>query len=265
VYRTKTVTTTERVQIVQVPQEVSEEDNERLRQMTVSPTGEASRTVFSTTTTLEEGGTSVIGGVSASGVPIHSGIHYVPQSRQTTTVVTTTTTTYKLVESEADGSDLDEMDPTLTLDIPICTSPLRETGYVIVSGPSSSPLSTLTTEEETTASRTSMSDARPESLHSPEGWEEVFNLDKLQESLQGFSSSAQSQSTDEEPTEEDHDFVHLYKDGREYLIFSSERYVGPLVPTNRENEIADIPIFEYVEICRPNDNNTYGGYPSVEA
>lgn len=63
-YHSRTITTTERVQILQMPLDLSREEAARIRQLALTPTGEAAREVHSTTTTIDAGGRPVIGAVT---------------------------------------------------------------------------------------------------------------------------------------------------------------------------------------------------------
>lgn len=83
-FKTRTVTSTERVQIVQMPMELTEASAEQLRMLSLSPNTEASREVrqadckiliknwffqvCSTTTMIEAGAVPMIGGVTTEGV-----------------------------------------------------------------------------------------------------------------------------------------------------------------------------------------------------
>ncbi|KAF7639123.1 hypothetical protein Mgra_00001357 [Meloidogyne graminicola] len=101
-YRARTVTSTERVQIVQMPMELSQVSAEQLQMITLSPQTEASREVCTTTTTIEAGAVPIIEGVNNRGVSLISGIFLNKESRRTTTIITTTKTTYKILEDTSD-------------------------------------------------------------------------------------------------------------------------------------------------------------------
>ncbi|CAJ0930481.1 unnamed protein product, partial [Mesorhabditis belari] len=139
-FHTRTVTTTERVQILQMPVPISEgETAPALLLALSSPNGNTTQSVSSTVTTLRNEGTPLIGGMTASGVPLYNGIHMNRDTRQTTTVITTTTTTYRVVElTDSDSMtssgeferDFEMISPgspaedqTLTIDIPLGTVP----------------------------------------------------------------------------------------------------------------------------------------------
>ncbi|KAI1717971.1 hypothetical protein DdX_06380 [Ditylenchus destructor] len=123
-YRSKTITSTERVQILQMPLELTDVDTEHLRYLTMSPS-EASRQVSSTTTILEAGGTPIIAGIGPRGIPTISGTYFNRDCRQTTTIITTTTTTYKILEDEPDSDEFElinlpsEENVGLTVDMPM--------------------------------------------------------------------------------------------------------------------------------------------------
>lgn len=249
-YRSRTITTTERIQIVQVPEELSEE-SVALLQSSISPTGEASRRVESTTTTIQSGSAPLITGLTKDGRPLVGGLAYSGDARQTTTIITTTTTTYKLVDIEGGSDEYDRNAgevSQLTLNLPLRSSLEREAedyGYVFVSAPSSSPLSTLTTEEDEEASdeRMSHSDFQTESaINSPDqhvcSWDDAFPTD----SARSIDSFSDLDKESDGPDTMDADYVHLYKDGKEYLIFSRERYTGPVASTSRTREADEISV-----------------------
>uniref|UniRef100_A0AC34Q4I9 Uncharacterized protein n=1 Tax=Panagrolaimus sp. JU765 TaxID=591449 RepID=A0AC34Q4I9_9BILA len=122
-YQQRTITTTERVQIVQVPLDLNS-DNPEAVLLSLSPTGTTSQHVESTTTTIEAGGVPIIGALTKDGVPIFNGIFMNSQQRQTTTIITTTTTTYRIFDDSSDTSEEFELvsdeEPTqLTIDMPL--------------------------------------------------------------------------------------------------------------------------------------------------
>ncbi|CAB3408145.1 unnamed protein product, partial [Caenorhabditis bovis] len=119
-FQSRSVTTTERVHIVQLP----------------------------VTDTSQAEGIGLIGAVTASGVPLHNGIIFNRDTKQTTTIITTTTTTYKILEvSDSDSlSDDYEMvdDNTLTIDVDL-TERVPSPNYVIVSkSETNAPMSPIT-------------------------------------------------------------------------------------------------------------------------
>lgn len=83
--------------------------------------GRSERSIESTTTEHGAGGIPVVGGVTADGVPIYSGIYFNPESRETTTIITTTTTTYRVFEVESDESAGEEngKEAELTINFPL--------------------------------------------------------------------------------------------------------------------------------------------------
>uniref|UniRef100_A0A0M3HVX5 ZU5 domain-containing protein n=1 Tax=Ascaris lumbricoides TaxID=6252 RepID=A0A0M3HVX5_ASCLU len=117
-YRSRTVTTTERVQVVQTPFGA---DGTDFPIEVLSSTGRSERSIESTTTEHGAGGIPVVGGVTADGVPIYSGIYFNPESRETTTIITTTTTTYRVFEVESDESAGEEngKEAELTINFPL--------------------------------------------------------------------------------------------------------------------------------------------------
>ncbi|EGT45144.1 hypothetical protein CAEBREN_23722 [Caenorhabditis brenneri] len=119
-FQSRSVTTTERVHIVQLP---------------VSENSQAE-------------GVPLIGALTASGVPLFNGILFNRDTKQTTTIITTTTTTYKILEvSDSDSlSDDYELvdDNTLTVDVDL-TERATSPSYVIVSKTESqAPMSPIT-------------------------------------------------------------------------------------------------------------------------
>jgi hypothetical protein len=106
-----------------MPLDLSREEAARIRQLALTPTGEAAREVHSTTTTIEAGGRPLIGAVTAAGVPLFNGIYMNAQQRQTTTVITTTTCTYRILDdSSADEYEMlmsDPMATQLTVEVPL--------------------------------------------------------------------------------------------------------------------------------------------------
>ncbi|VDK43868.1 unnamed protein product [Anisakis simplex] len=132
-YRSRTMTTTERVQVVQTPVEADGTDFsvEVLSSTAFSKldtkcagsnvSGQNERWIESTTMRHEAGGIPVVGGITASGVPLYSGIWYSPESTETTTIITTTTTTYRVFEVESDESAGEEngKESELTINFPL--------------------------------------------------------------------------------------------------------------------------------------------------
>uniref|UniRef100_A0A7E4WCW8 Chitin-binding type-2 domain-containing protein n=1 Tax=Panagrellus redivivus TaxID=6233 RepID=A0A7E4WCW8_PANRE len=127
-YQQRTITSTERVHVVQVPLEVST-DNPETVYLSLSPTGNNSQHIESTTTTIEAGGVPIVGALTKDGIPIYNGIYYNPQQRQTTTIITTTTTTYMMLDDDSETSDdfdrVSEEEHTqqqITVDLPLLIS-----------------------------------------------------------------------------------------------------------------------------------------------
>ncbi|CAB02312.3 63 kDa sperm flagellar membrane protein [Caenorhabditis elegans] len=146
-FQSRSVTTTERVHIVQLP--VSENSQvSPAHILALSPHGNTSQSVSSIVTTNQAEGVPLIGALTASGVPLFNGILFNRDSKQTTTIITTTTTTYKILEvSDSDSlSDDYELvdDNTLTVDIDL-TERATSPSYVIVSkSESHAPMSPVT-------------------------------------------------------------------------------------------------------------------------
>ncbi|KHN86527.1 hypothetical protein Tcan_11576 [Toxocara canis] len=117
-YRSRTITTTERVQVVQTPLEA---DGTDFPIEVLSSTGRSERLIESATTRHEADAVPVVGGVSADGVPLYSGIFLSSESSETTTIITTTTTTYRVFEVESDESAGEEngKETELTINFPL--------------------------------------------------------------------------------------------------------------------------------------------------
>jgi hypothetical protein len=145
-YQQRTITSTERIQIVQIPIEVTD-DNPADLYLSLSPTATTNQQVESTTTTIEAGGIPVIGAVTKDSVPIFNGIYQNSQHRQTTTIITTTTTTYVMLDDSSQTSDeyerLSDDEPTqLTIDMPMLASDTdkdSEDEYVIINKTETEP------------------------------------------------------------------------------------------------------------------------------
>ncbi|KAK0426793.1 hypothetical protein QR680_009902 [Steinernema hermaphroditum] len=132
VFRSRTITTTERVQIMQMPLDLSSGDETDVI-LALSPTGNASRSVQSTTTLIEPGPVPVIGGLTADGVPLFNGIYMNTDAKQTTTIITTTTTTYKILSDSDSSRDLTpEANTTIDLDLEKRIKLDDETLYLVV-------------------------------------------------------------------------------------------------------------------------------------
>ncbi|CAB3408144.1 unnamed protein product, partial [Caenorhabditis bovis] len=146
-FQSRSVTTTERVHIVQLPvTDTSQLSPAHI--LALSPHGNTSQSVSSIVTTNQAEGIGLIGAVTASGVPLHNGIIFNRDTKQTTTIITTTTTTYKILEvSDSDSlSDDYEMvdDNTLTIDVDL-TERVPSPNYVIVSkSETNAPMSPIT-------------------------------------------------------------------------------------------------------------------------
>ncbi|CAJ0559185.1 unnamed protein product, partial [Mesorhabditis spiculigera] len=98
-FHSRTMTTTERVQILQMPVPISDSETAPALLLALSsPNGNTTQSISSTVTSLPATGTPLIGGLTASGLPLFNGIHVNRDSRHTTTVITTTTTTYRVIE-----------------------------------------------------------------------------------------------------------------------------------------------------------------------
>lgn len=261
VYRSRTITTTEKIQIVQTPMEYNEENPEHFL-ASLSPSGNVTKTIESTVTTFGSGPVPVIGGVTSSGVPLVSGITFNRDTRETTTVITTTTTTYKILEGDEEdisGSEYeivevsDEEQNELTIDFPLLVElkqeiedqkkKMEESQYVLVDEqmtksidiPHGSQMSHYNTETESVVS--------PLSPKSPlEGYVNVDTDDSF------VMSPASEQSTERGEDITEFDYVQLYSDGREYVIYPSENYDGEIRYTVKANEMSTTPIDVQVRV-----------------
>ncbi|VDK27051.1 unnamed protein product, partial [Gongylonema pulchrum] len=95
-YSSRTVTTTERVQMIPMP--IGTESPLDM----LSSTGESERRLA--TTTIGSHNMLLVGGVTADGVPLFTGIQATPTT-ETTTMITTTTTTYSTIEIEDENGE----------------------------------------------------------------------------------------------------------------------------------------------------------------
>ncbi|EYB92807.1 hypothetical protein Y032_0189g1168, partial [Ancylostoma ceylanicum] len=135
-FQSRTVTTTERVQILQMPITLTDEQVAPARLLALSPHGNTSQSVSSTVTTMQGEGTPLISGITATGVPLFNGILFCPEARHTTTIITTTTTTYRMIEVSDSDSLSDDFevvdDNTLTVDVSLVPSRTASPQYMIV-------------------------------------------------------------------------------------------------------------------------------------
>uniref|UniRef100_A0A914HYJ6 Titin n=1 Tax=Globodera rostochiensis TaxID=31243 RepID=A0A914HYJ6_GLORO len=159
VYQSRTMTSTERVQIVQMPLELSEASVEQLRMLTLSPRTEASREVCTTSTTIEAGSVPLIGGVTNNGVHLINGVYLHGESRQTTTIITTTTTSYKILEDEPSA---------LSLEMPLRISSRTDDEFVMVKEGTESSITSTSEDEGPVSSLTSADEIEEETktMHS---------------------------------------------------------------------------------------------------
>ncbi|KAK5966581.1 hypothetical protein GCK32_013758, partial [Trichostrongylus colubriformis] len=146
-FQSRTVTTTERVQILQMPISLTEQQIEPARLLALSPHGNPTQSVSSTVTTMAADGIPLISGVTSCGTPLFQGIMNCPESRHTTTIITTTTTTYRMVEvsdSDSMSDDFELVDSSsLTVDVPLVTSRTPSPSQYMIIGKteSAAPLS----------------------------------------------------------------------------------------------------------------------------
>ncbi|KJH52423.1 hypothetical protein DICVIV_01400 [Dictyocaulus viviparus] len=124
-FQSRTVTTTERVQIIQMPITLTDEQVAPARLLTLTPHGNTTQSVSSTTTTIPGECVPLIGCVTATGTPVLQGTLSCCEARHTTTIITTTTTTYRMVEisdSDSLSEDFEVLDEnTLTVDVSLLT------------------------------------------------------------------------------------------------------------------------------------------------
>uniref|UniRef100_A0A0R3RLP1 63 kDa sperm flagellar membrane protein n=1 Tax=Elaeophora elaphi TaxID=1147741 RepID=A0A0R3RLP1_9BILA len=124
-FSSRTVTTTERVQMIPVPV------NFDLRMDVLTPIGKSERYLATTTITNESHNIPIIGGITLDGVPICTGLNVVPKTTKTkqvkTTMTSTTTTTYSVIEIDDSEEELkveteEQTEPgstQITLDFPL--------------------------------------------------------------------------------------------------------------------------------------------------
>ncbi|KAK6726540.1 hypothetical protein RB195_004707 [Necator americanus] len=142
-FQSRTVTTTERVQILQMPITLTEEQIAPARFLALSPHGNTSQSVSSTVTTMQAQGAPLVSGITANGVPLFNGILLCPEERHTTTIITTTTTTYRMIEVSDSDSLSDDFevvdDSALTVDVSLVPSRTTSPQYMIVGKTESEP------------------------------------------------------------------------------------------------------------------------------
>uniref|UniRef100_A0A915CAX0 Uncharacterized protein n=1 Tax=Parascaris univalens TaxID=6257 RepID=A0A915CAX0_PARUN len=225
-YRSRTVTTTERVQVVQTPFGA---DGTDFPIEVLSSTGRSERSIESTT--MEHGGgVPVVGGVTADGVPLYSGIYFNPESRETTTIITTTTTTYRVFEVESDESAGEEngKEAELTINFPLeCESakyaetngdmPEGEPFYVVIgkkdsASPTSETLEHVikTVDIDLTAKDAAAQEKRERSPVTLDG-EHLKALDFYDAHDGSVASTSKAYEINGEPIEK---YVSVYHNGR---------------------------------------------------
>ncbi|VDM92767.1 unnamed protein product, partial [Litomosoides sigmodontis] len=164
-FSSRTVTTTERVQMIPVPV------NSDIPMDVLTPRGRSERSCETTIVTSESHSLPIIGGVAADGALLCTGLHVVPKTTEMkevrTTMTTTTTTTYSLIEI---GDSEEELQveteertvpgsTQITLDFPLdykafdfkdimpeCAAEEKERLYVVV-GKKDSPTRTTDTAD----------------------------------------------------------------------------------------------------------------------
>uniref|UniRef100_A0A0N4Z9Q1 Chitin-binding type-2 domain-containing protein n=1 Tax=Parastrongyloides trichosuri TaxID=131310 RepID=A0A0N4Z9Q1_PARTI len=228
-YHTRSVTTTERVHIMQTPLNIDIEDINEDMITSLSPTGNATRTVYSTTSTHLEGPTQIHGGVTASGVPLHMGIQIQPESKQTTTVITTTTTTYRVVESSEDvpmETDEEMLSP-MTIDLQFLRS---------LASPKTMHVKTDILMSPTNKKNFDF-DASTNEMNSPKDHNYVI-VNKSESSNPVSPSSEKTRIV------------------FEYIPYDSKypepnKYTGPVDITYKKNDLQTLPIQHHVQIYHP--------------
>ncbi|KAI6185046.1 hypothetical protein M3Y97_00662500 [Aphelenchoides bicaudatus] len=286
-YHSRTITTTERVQILQMPLDLSKDEAARIRELAITPTGEASRQVHSTTTTIDAGGRPIIGAVTSAGVPLFNGIYMNAKQRQTTTVITTTTTTYRILDdSSADEYEMlmsgDPMATALTVDVPLRVSASGQdphhpqqpsnVSYVMVGSQTESSMSPITTDDDA-GQRSDGGAISPELIT----LREVGHLRDLPPTPRTFAQRAREPATQHGPQQEDSfeimeqptsssgsadeaDYVQVYTEDSRYNIYPAEAGQLQLQPehfypveaegasTSRAQELAGEPLEQHSNV-----------------
>uniref|UniRef100_A0A0K0G4N8 Chitin-binding type-2 domain-containing protein n=1 Tax=Strongyloides venezuelensis TaxID=75913 RepID=A0A0K0G4N8_STRVS len=227
-YHTRSVTTTERVHIMQTPLNIDIEDINEDLITSLSPTGNATKTVYSTTSTHLEGPKQIHGGITTSGVPLHLGVQVQPESRQTTTVITTTTTTYRVVESSEDvpmETDEDIISP-MTIDLQFLRAMASPQSIHVKTDILISPKSNEKLEIETSD----------------------YNLSPKDHSYVIVNKTENSNPVS--PSSEKTKLVF------EYIPYDAKypepiKYTGPITITEKKDDLQTLPIRHHVQIYHP--------------
>ncbi|CEF68022.1 Hypothetical protein SRAE_2000268300 [Strongyloides ratti] len=227
-YHTRSVTTTERVHVMQTPLNIDIEDINEDLISSLSPTGNTSKTVFSTTSTHLEGPTQIHGGLTLSGAPLHLGVQMQPESRQTTTVITTTTTTYRVVESSEEipmETDEDIMSP-MTIDLQFLRA-------------MASPQSTHVKTDILIPSKSSKNSDFDKSTDSLSPKDQNYVIINKTENSNPVSPSSEKTKL-------------IF----EYIPYDSKypeqaTYTGPVTITQKKDDLQTLPIQHHVQIYHP--------------
>jgi hypothetical protein len=267
-YQQRTITSTERTQIVQMPIEII--DNEEADfYLSLSPTASTSQYVESTTTTIEAGGIPVIGAMTHDGQPIYSGIYQNHNHRQTTTIITTTTTTYVMLDDSSETSEeyerlSDDEQTQLTIDMPLIatdTDKSSDEEYVFVQGHNKPP------EDAQTAKQTGS--IKPGKTQKPEEKERIKS--SADTYITSTASSTRDYTTEEDenvltpttltPTSEetfemvsytDPPSTDPFKKGAAHQDYpTTEVYEGPIASTSKINDVNGTPLETHVSVYHP--------------
>ncbi|VDN50382.1 unnamed protein product, partial [Dracunculus medinensis] len=109
-YRSRTVTTTECVRIVQIPIDIGETN------FSVEPIPDKTERKISSKTIMH--GVPVVSGLTAEGGLLCNGIQTTPEMTETTTLITTTTTAYNVLEIDNEAPDIKTPDSAIILNTP---------------------------------------------------------------------------------------------------------------------------------------------------
>uniref|UniRef100_A0A0K0EP58 63 kDa sperm flagellar membrane protein n=1 Tax=Strongyloides stercoralis TaxID=6248 RepID=A0A0K0EP58_STRER len=227
-YHTRSVTTTERVHVMQTPLNIDIEDMNEDLISSLSPTGNTTKTVFSTTSTHLEGPTQIHGGLTVSGAPLHLGVQMQPESRQTTTVITTTTTTYRVVEASEEvpmETEEDVMSP-MTIDLQFLRAMASPQSMHVKTDILITPTSNKNFDYEQNIASLSPKDQNYVIINKTENSNPVS------------------------PSSEKTKLIF------EYIPYDSKypeqvKYTGPVAITEKKDELQTIPIEHHVQIYHP--------------
>ncbi|KAI6225669.1 hypothetical protein M3Y95_00721500 [Aphelenchoides besseyi] len=269
-YQSRTVTTTERVQILQMPLEVKSGEFSRFSDFIYSPTGETSRQVNSTTTFIEAGSVPVINGLTKDGHCLSGGMVTTNKQKVTTTVITTTTTTYKVIEDPNDdyevvsNPDADQ----LTIEIPLIAKnrPMDSAmSFTMIGSQTDSSLSPLTDEDSQEAQVPIYKSAKYRARQTARATKNI---------PQNSSSSSfefMEQPTSSSEADED-DYMHVSNEASAYVdrdenVTPREESVCHMEPTTsrRAVEFGSYPIEQFATIYHSGVSHSPQTQPLVQS